>query len=69
MHEKKMAKLHANSFHSVYLILGNNEEIEDIQTGLRIWDKYIKGLKAELAILVPTASDKSTARTNLENKR
>ena len=71
MHEAKsvITKLYANSFHSIYLILGNNEEIEDIQTGLRIWDKYIKGLKAELAILVPAASDKSTARTNLENKR
>lgn len=64
-----ITRLYAHSFHSIYLILGNNEEIEDIQTGLRIWDKYIKGLKAELAILVPTASDKSTARTNLENKR
>ena len=67
--KRKITKLYANSFHSIYLILGDNEEIEDIKTGLRIWDKYIKDLKAELAILVPTASDKSTARTNLENKR
>ena len=47
----------------------NRIEIEDIEAGLRIWDKYIRGLKTELLILVPTASEKSTARTNLENKR
>ena len=55
---------------ALYFNVSDNEsELEDIRNGLKIWDKYIQGLKTELLILVPTASEKSTARTNLENKR
>ena len=50
-------------------ILDNERKIEDIRNGLKIWDKYIQGLKTELMILVPAASEKSEARTKLENKR
>ena len=42
---------------------------EDIKNGLKIWDKYIQGLRAELLIVVPAASEKSAARTNLKNSR
>ena len=50
-------------------ILDNERKIEDIRNGLKIWDKYIQGLKTELMILVPAASEKSESRTKLENKR
>ena len=50
-------------------VLDNERKIEDIRNGLKIWDKYIQGLKTELMILVPAASEKSEARTKLENKR
>ena len=46
---------------ALYFNVSDNEsELEDIRNGLKIWDKYIQGLKTELLILVPTASEKST---------
>ena len=45
------------------------KKIQDVTSGTQVWDKYIRQLRAELLILVPAASEKSSASTNLSNKR